>query len=154
MKNWTRSFSTVLGSLYHISNCRCKIRNPAADVFHIAAGFSLIQRPPVVEHLAIAIPLLREIRIHPHLFDAHPLQPSLTLAVFGILNVIACVQEGFALKIPVHIASVRCIPRKLDDGQPTIRFLLPFSEAVLPYGSTPATRFFFRFFQDCRKSLV
>lgn len=114
----------------------------------------LIQHPPVVEYPAVAIPLLWERRIRPHLFATHPLQPALTLAVFGILDVIACVQEGFALKIPVHIASVRCIPRKLDDGQPAIRFLLPFSAAVLPSGSTPATRFFFRFLQDCCESLV
>lgn len=40
-KNWTRSFSTVLGSLYHISNCRCKIWNPAADVFHTLRRDSL-----------------------------------------------------------------------------------------------------------------
>lgn len=63
-------------------------------------------------------------------------------------------REGSALKIPVHIASVGCIARKLDNGQPMIRLLLPFLAAVPPPSSTLISWRFLRFLQKRCELLV
>ena len=114
----------------------------------------LIQRPPIVEHPAVAVSFLGKVWIGSHLFAAHPLQPSLTLAIFGILDVIACAQEGLALKIPVHIAPVRTIACGLDDSKQTVGLLLPFSAAVPPSGPTLAAWRFLRILQERGKLLA
>ena len=114
----------------------------------------LIQRPPIVEYPAVAVSFLGKVWIGSHLFAAHPLQPSLTLAIFGILDVIACAQEGLALKIPVHIAPVRTIACGLDDSKQTVGLLLPFSATILPAGPTLAAWRFFRILQERGKLLV
>ena len=76
--------------------------------FRNAAVF-LIQRPPVVKNLAVAVPLLRKARVSPHLFATHPFEPALTVAVLGVLDVFARVQERPSLKAPVYIAPVGCV---------------------------------------------
>ena len=91
-----------------------------------------IQRPPIVKNLAVAVPLLGKTRTGPHLFAAHPFEPTLALTVFGILDVLACVQEGLFLKPPIHITAMRRIARKLDNGQSSIRLFLPLPAAIPP----------------------
>lgn len=113
-------------------------------------GVLLIQRPPVVKHLAAAVSLLREEWVSPHLFVAHPLEPLLTLAVLGIFDVLACVQEGPAPKAPIHIAPVGRVAGELDDGQPAVQLLLPFPAAVLPAGLPLAACRFLRIHQERR----
>lgn len=79
--------------------------------------FSLIQRPPIVKNLAVAVSLWGKVWVGPNLFVAHPLEPLLALAVLGIFDVLACVQKGSALKAPVHIAPVGTVACALGDCQ-------------------------------------
>lgn len=123
-------------------------------ISHIAVGFSLIQCPPVVEDSAVAIPLFGEIWTGPHFFTAHSLEPALALAVLGVLDVLACVQKGPALKVTVHITTVGRVAGELDDGQPAVRLLSPLPAAILPAGPTLATWRFLRFLQERGKLLV
>lgn len=84
------------------------------------SSVSLIQRPPVVEDPTVAVPLFGEIWTGPHLFAAYSLEPVLTLAVLGIPDVLARMQECPASKVPVHIAPVGRITGELDDGQSVV----------------------------------
>lgn len=103
--------------------------------FSVIRRSLLIQRPPIVEDSAVAVSLLREAWISPHFFAAHSLEPALALAVLGVLDVLACVQEGPALKVTVHIAPVGRVAGKLDNGQPLICLFLAFLAAIPPPSS-------------------
>ena len=116
--------------------------------------FSLIQRPPIVKNLAVAVSLLRKVWVSSNFFTTHPLEPLLALAVLGIFDVLACVQKRPALKAPIHIASMGTIARVLDDRQQAVRLLQALSAAVLPPGSTLLVRLFIRTLQDCQDLLV
>ena len=82
--------------------------------------FSLIQRPPIVKNLAVAVSLWGKVWVGSNFFTTHPLEPLLALAVLGIFDVLACVQEGLSLKAPVHISPVGRITGKPGDGQPAV----------------------------------
>lgn len=66
----------------------------------------------------------------PHLFAAYPL--------LGILDVLPRVQEGLALKAPVHITPVRCIAGQLNNGQPPVRLFLSLPAAISSAGTALA----------------
>ena len=114
----------------------------------------LIQRPPVVKNLAVAVPLLREAWAGPHFFAAHPFEPLLALTVFGIFDIFACMQESPALKAPVHITPMGGIAGKLDNAQPPIRLFLPLPAAIPPPGLARVAWLLFRTLQKRRELLV
>lgn len=113
-----------------------------------------MQRPPVVENLAVAVPLLGEIWAGSHFFAAHPLEPTLAFTILGILDVLACVKESLPLKTPVHITPTRCITGKLGNGQPSIRLFLPFPSAIPPPSPAWIIWLFLRILQERRKLLI
>ena len=95
-----------------------------------------------------------KVRTDPHLFSAHPLEQSLALAVLRVLDVLARVQKGLALKDTVNITPVRTVASGPDDCQQPICLFRTLPAAILPTGPALAVWSFFRFLQERGKLLV
>ena len=96
-----------IGSLYR----------PLRAMSSMRAGTFLIQRPPVIKQTAVKVAFLTNAPAIAASPAGFPLDPSLTVTVFGILDVLAGMQQCLTVKAPIDISAVRCIAAIVDDPQ-------------------------------------